>query len=171
MCFLFLAACGGKSAKSGTMPSPSETSATSSEPAAEPSRAPEQVLAVVPVTKGRYPKAALALDEAMQAASLPNMSRKVAGTPLDVAQLAIGCAELTPECHAGLAKSLEADQLLLGRITPGSARGEVRVEVVRTDASGATLGSASGTYKSDTEAAADSRTLVARALSGEKSNP
>jgi hypothetical protein len=167
---MVLAACGGKSAKTGTMPSESPTT-TSPAAAAEKVKPAEEVLAVVPVTKGQYPKAALALDEAMQAASLPNMQRKVAGAPLDVAQLAIGCADATPECHAGLAKSLEANQVLMARVSRGSTRSEVRVEVLRTDAAGATLGSASATYKSDIEAAADSRTLVAKALAGEKSTP
>lgn len=170
---MLLAACGGKSSKTGTMPSGSSSSSTttSSESTGEPAKPPDEVLGVLPVTKGPYPKAALALDEAMQAASLPNMQRKVAGTPLDVAQLAIGCADATPECLAGLAKSLEANQLLTARVSRGSTRSEVRVEVLRTDAAGATLGSASGTYKSDVEAAADSRTLVAKALSGEKPTP
>jgi hypothetical protein len=148
-------ACGGSQTKPASKPE-------AAEPAAPPA-APKASLAVLPVTKGKYPKLAAALDDALRGANVADATPKMLGVTIDVIQLQIECVEPTPACYAAVAKSLGVDQLLFARVDP-VARGEVRVEIRRTDASGATVGMSGGTFPNEEKAIGEAQGLVTFAL-------
>jgi hypothetical protein len=159
---VLLAACGGRTVPPAPPPAP--------EPA--PVAPKSEVLAVLPVAATKYPKVAAALDEGLRAATVPNTTPKMAPVSMEVVQLSIECVEASVACYAGVARSLEADQILFARISAGGNRGEVRVEVMRTNADGGTVGAATWTYKTEAEAIAEAKELVTRALgSGERGTP
>lgn len=148
---LVILGCGGSSAKRAPQkPEPVEEAG------------PPVSLAVLPVGTSRFTRLGAALDQALQSAKVSGASPRVSSVALDVVQLSIECTEAAPPCYAAVAKSLKTEQILFARVQPQGAAG-VYVEVLRTDAQGATVKFADATYASEDEGVADAEKLVGRA--------
>jgi hypothetical protein len=77
----------------------------------------------VPVGSDDFPEAAKLATDLLGRARLRNMPEPTVGkVPLDVIQLSIECNDPTLECYLQVARSLHADLMIFGEITPGPGK-------------------------------------------------
>ena len=89
----------------------------------------------VPVGSDDFPDAAKLATELLGRARLRNMPEPTLGkVPLDVIQLSIECNEPTLDCYLQVARSLHADLMIFGEITPGKDNEEFTLTVSLLDA-------------------------------------
>jgi hypothetical protein len=73
---------------------------------------------VLPAESDAFPKAAAAVTESLQKATVAGIDeRSVSKVSLEVVQLSIECVEATPACYKEVGKSLSANRLLFAQIS------------------------------------------------------
>jgi hypothetical protein len=111
----------------GASPPPTTTTPT---PAA-----PNRTFAAVPVESDTFPKSAQLATDLLRRARLRGFEPPTMGkVSLEVIQLSIECVDPTLECYVAAARTLHANVLLFGEITPGPREGELQLTVSLLDA-------------------------------------
>ncbi len=109
-----------------------KTAATTTPPSTPPPARTK--IAVLPVESDLFPKAARALNQALDATTFgaPRLEMLRPKASLEVIQLSIECVEATPSCYAAVGKSLGAEHVVLAQLIGGSKRRDKHVKVALT---------------------------------------
>ena len=105
------------------------------QPTASPRPAASRKLVALPVESDTFPRSAQLATDLLRRARVrgfepPTMSK----VPLEVIQLSIECVDPTLDCYVAAARTLDANVILIGEITPGPREGELQLTVSLLDA-------------------------------------
>ncbi|HTL32354.1 MAG TPA: hypothetical protein VL326_04490 [Kofleriaceae bacterium] len=130
---------------------------------ATPTAASKVTLAVLPAESDAFPKAARAVTESLERASVSGVDeRNVSKVSLEVVQLSIECVESTPACYRAVAKTLSANRLLFAQISAEKKKA-VKVSVTLFDVDAANPRTAEKVYPNEKAATAGVGDLVSEA--------
>jgi hypothetical protein len=116
-------------------PTPAAAEAISALASTKPVR-----MAWLPVDTLMHPKLGAALNNRLEAATLPGItSRNKGAVSMETAQLSLECSQPTPECHAAVGRHLGANRLLWAELKPGSRKKAVTVALFLFDVDGSAM--------------------------------
>lgn len=123
---LLFACATGCATTSNTTKQPTSTTAK-----AAPARSK---IAVLPVESDNFPKAARALNLALDQAAFggPKLDIVRPKASLEVIQLSIECVEATTNCYAAVGRSLGAEHVVLSQLQGGTKRRDKQVKIALT---------------------------------------
>ncbi len=107
---------------------------TTAKPAPAPAAPVRNKLAILTVESDSFPKAARALNHALDQAAFdgPRVEVLRPKASLEVIQLSIECVEPTSSCYAAVGNSLGARHVLLSQLSPGAKRRARQLKVAVT---------------------------------------
>jgi hypothetical protein len=89
----------------------------------------------VPVESDAFPASAQLLTDLLRRARLRDVDPPTMGkVSLEVIQLSIECVDPTLDCYTQVARTLHADLMIMGEITPGAGKDELTATVSLLDA-------------------------------------
>ncbi|HUS31923.1 MAG TPA: hypothetical protein VMZ53_25655 [Kofleriaceae bacterium] len=120
-------------------------------------------LAVLPAESDAFPKAARAVTESLERASVSGIDDKnISKVSLEVVQLSIECVEPTPACYKAVGRSLSANRLLFAQISAEKKKA-VKVSVTLFDVESQSPRTAEKVFPNEKAATDGIQDLVAEA--------